>query len=164
MKFFAKILLAALVLALLLPFTILKDDRGKTLMSFSDFSLPEMPSFGGVSKLTPSSSSLGGKDTFYRWYDAEGNVQFTTEPPADGIEYTVKGYDPNTNVIQAVKTPAAEAASAPNVPASTGETSSELPEVNPYDAESVKKLIEDTKNIEKLLNQRQQNQNATLNQ
>jgi hypothetical protein len=171
MKLFAKLLLAALVLALLLPFTILKDDQGKTLMSFSSFSLPDMslpdmPSFDGVSKLTPSSSDIGGQSIFYKWYDAEGNVQFTTEPPADGIEYTVKGYDPNTNVIQAVEMPAAETAakSAVEEPVSTGESASALPEMNPYDAESVKKLIEDTKNIEKLLNQRFEDQNSNINQ
>ena len=167
MKLFAKLLLAALVLALLLPFTILKDDQGKTLMSFSDFSLPDMslpdmPSFDGVSKLTPSSSDIGGKSIFYKWYDAEGSVQFTTEPPAEGIEYTVKGYDPNTNVIQAVKTPAAE--TMPNEPVSTGETAIALPEMNPYDAESIIKLFDDTRNIEKLLNQRHENQNSNPNQ
>ncbi len=162
MKLFAKLLLVALVLALLLPFTLLKDDQGKTLMSFSNFSLPDMPSFGGSSKLIPSSSSLGGKVIFYRWYDADGNVQFTTEPPSDGIEYTVKGYDPNANVIQAVKIPAAEPAV--NEPASAGETANPLPLTNTYDAESIKKLFEDTKNIEKLLNQRYENQNSNLNQ
>ncbi len=166
MKLFAKLLLAALVLALLLPFTILKDDQGKTLMSFSkiglpDFNLPGMSSFSS-NKLTPSSSGLGGKDIFYRWYDADGNVQFTTEPPPDGIEYTVKGYDPNANVIQAVKMPAAETAA--NEPAPTGETANASPEMNPYDTESIKKLFEDTKNIEKLLNQRLEDQNSTLNQ
>ena len=162
MKLFAKLLLAVLVLALLLPFTILKDDQGKTLMSFSSFSLPDMPSFSGVSKLTPSSSGIGGKSIFYKWYDAEGSVQYTTEPPADGIEYTVKGYDPNTNVIQSVKIPVAEAAQ--DEPVSTGKTTNALPEMSPYDAESVKKLFEDTHNIEKLLNQRYQNQNSTINQ
>ncbi len=162
MKLFAKFLLTALVLALLLPFTILKDDRGKPLMSFSDFSLPDMPSFDGVSKLTPPSSGIGGKNIFYKWYDAEGNVQFTTEPPADGIEYTVKGYDPDANVIQAVKIPAAETAQ--DEPVATGETADDQPETNVYDPESIKKLFEDTRNIEKLLNQRHETQKSTLNQ
>ncbi|MCP4469835.1 MAG: DUF4124 domain-containing protein [Gammaproteobacteria bacterium] len=164
-------MLAALVLALLLPFTILKDDQGKTLMSFSDiglpdFNLPGMSSFSS-NKLTPSGSGLGGKDIFYRWYDADGNVQFTTEPPPDGIEYTVKGYDPNANVIRAVKMPAGETAAnepAANEPAPTGETANAPPEMNPYDTESTKKLFEDTKNIEKLLNQRLEDQNSNLNQ
>ena len=164
MKLFAKLLLAVLALALLLPFTILKDDQGKTLMSFSNFSLPDMPSFDAGSKLTPSSSSVGGQDIFYKWYDADGNVQFTTEPPANGIEYTVKGYDPNANVIQSVKTPAVETTTATDAPTQTGETAGAQPEINTYDPESIKKLFEDTENIEKLLNQRYDNQNSTLNQ
>jgi hypothetical protein len=163
MKLFAKLLLATLVLALLLPFTILKNDQGKPLMNFSSFSLPDMPSFGGSSKITPSVSDFGGKDIFYKWYDAEGNVQFTTEPPADGIEYTVKGYDPNTNVIRSVKLPEPEIEEKePSAP--PRETTSVQPETNPYDAESIKKLFEDTNNIEKLMNQRLENQNSNINQ
>ena len=44
MKLFVKLMLAGLVLAFLLPFTLLKDDQGKTLMSFSDFSLARFQS------------------------------------------------------------------------------------------------------------------------
>ena len=79
-------------------------------MSLKGFSLPDLPSFKTTTSLTPASVKAGGKDIFYKWYDAEGNVQFTTEPPADGIEYTVKGYDPNTNVIKAVEVPKEEVA------------------------------------------------------
>ena len=169
MKLFAKFLLAALVLGLLLPFTILKDDQGKTLMSFSDFSLPDMslpdmPSFDGVSKLTPSSSDIGGKSIFYKWYDAEGKVQFTTQPPPDGIEYTVKGYDPNVNVIQSVKVPEAEPAGTGETTATSESTGAQPGLANTYDADAIKKMFEDTKNIEKLLNQRYENQNSTINQ
>ena len=42
MSLFVKLMLAAVVIALLLPFTLLKDDQGKTLMSFSDFSLQDI--------------------------------------------------------------------------------------------------------------------------
>jgi hypothetical protein len=41
MKLFAKTMIAALFIAMLLPFTILKDDSGNTLMSFSEISLPD---------------------------------------------------------------------------------------------------------------------------
>ncbi len=168
MKLFVKLLLAALVLALLLPFTILKNDQGKPMMSFSDIglpdvSLPDMPSFGSASKLTPSISTPGARDFFYKWYDGDGNVQFTTEPPAEGIEYTVKGYDPDANVIQAVKAPEKEPAAEETAPGS--EIAGAQPEeVSAYDPESVKKLMEDTKNIEALLNQRFESQNTNINQ
>ena len=163
MKLFVKLLLAALVIALLLPFTILKDDSGSTLMSFSDFNLPDfsLPDLPDAESLKPSVDGLGGKDIFYKWYDADGNVQFTTEPPPDGIEYTTKGYDPNTNVIQAVK-PTEKKAEAKtssqkkiNGTAETG---------NPYSKESIENLFEDAEDIQQQLNQRIQNQESEINQ
>jgi hypothetical protein len=171
MKLFVKPMLALLFLAMLLPFTILKDNRGNTLMSLSDLGLPSismpkfsMPVFFGSNKITPSSDDdLSGKDIFYKWYDSEGNIQFSTEPPADGIEYTLKGFDPNANVIQSVKIPpkksAADESTATQVKPRSPEDG-----VNPYSGDHVKKMIEDTKNIEKLLSQRYKDQESALNQ
>jgi hypothetical protein len=173
MKLFAKLMIALLVLALLLPFTFLKDDKGDTLMSFSDFrlpdfsladfSLPDMPGFSSSKSKVSSDEDLAGKDLFYKWYDAEGNVQFTTEPPADGIEYTVKGFDPDANVIQAVKIPVSEAEVDDSKPDQSKNEPGESTE-NPYSLEKIKKLFEDTKNLKTLLNQRAQDQDSTINQ
>jgi len=167
-------MLALLFIAVLLPFTILKDDAGDTLMSFSDISLPgismpdismpDLPDFSGSKKITPSSDGdLSGKDVFYKWYDSAGNIQFTTEPPADGIEYTRKGFDPDTNVIQAVKIPAPEEKAEESTPLQEKPAGPE-DGANPYSADSIKKLFEETKNIEKLLNQRARDQESALNQ
>ncbi len=162
MKLFAKLMIAALFIALALPFTILKDKNGNTLMSFDKLKMPDisMPDMPDAKKLT---SGSGDKDFFYKWYDAQGNVQFTTEPPPDGVEYTIKGYDPNANVIQAVKAPPEEkpeedsgAAKKPGLDLNA--------EDNPYSPENVKKLIEDAKDVQKILNQRYQDQNSALNQ
>ena len=161
MKLFGKLMLAALVIALLLPFTILKDDNGSTLMSFSDFKLPDfsMPSLPSSNSIK---SSTGGQVVFYKWYDADGNVEFTTEPPPDGIEYSSKGYDPNTNVIQAVKLPEEPEAgvkiSIQKKTEGAADTSS------PYSKESIEKIFEADNNIEQLLNQRIQNQESAINQ
>ena len=173
MNLFAKLMIALLVLALLLPFTFLKDDKGDTLMSFSDFhlpdfslsdiSLPDMPGFSSSKSKVSSDEDLEGKDLFYKWYDAEGNVQFTTELPADGIEYTVKGFDPNANVIQAVKIPVNEAQTDDSKPSQNKKGLAESTE-NPYSPEKIKKLFEDTKGLETLLNQRAQDQDSTINQ
>ena len=166
-------MIAALFIALLLPFTILKDDSGDTLMSFSDISMPDINlpdiSLPDLSKMPKSSEistpveNLDGKDIFYKWYDAEGNVQFTTEPPPEGIEYSVKGFDPNANVIQAVKIPPKEP-----VPGNsdTNQQKTATPEDigNPYSKESIGKLFEDAKNIEKLLNQRLKDHESVVNQ
>ncbi len=162
MKLFAKLMIAALFIAMALPFTVLKDKNGNTLMSFDnlklpDFSMPDMPDAG---KLT---SGSGQKDYFYKWYDASGNVQFTTEPPPEGVEYTVKGYDPDTNVIQAVKAPAEAAPEqAPRESAKPKQEPGALD--NPYNPENIKKLIDDAKNVQNILNQRYQGQESALNQ
>ncbi|MCP4875655.1 MAG: DUF4124 domain-containing protein [Gammaproteobacteria bacterium] len=167
MKLFVKLMIAALFIALLLPFTILKNESGKTLMSFSDFSLPDfsvpdMPGFSDAKNLAPSVGNFDGQDIFYRWYDADGNVQFTSEPPAQGIEYTIKGYDPNANVIQAVKIPPKEVDSTETTPTKSKSDSEDIG--NPYSEESIKKLFEDAENVEKLLNQRLKDQESAINQ
>ena len=174
MSLFIKLMLAAVVIALLLPFTLLKDDQGKTLMSFSDLSLqdlrlpdisiPDMSDLMSSKNLVPSNTRSDGEDIFYRWNDAQGNVHFTTVPPPDGIEYTVKGYDPNTNVIQALKI-LIEPNSLESAPTGTDSgANGSTPSVdNAYNPDKVQKLINDTRNIEKLLNQKYENQNSAIN-
>ena len=162
-------MLVVLVVAFLLPFTLLKDEQGKTLMSFSDFNLPdfkmpniEMPDMLASDKRSRTNGGGSREDIFYRWNDAKGNVQFTTEPPPDGIEYTVKGYDPDTNLIQAVEIPVEEPPPPVAKTASEG-NSSEQGLDSPYTKEEIQKLFDDTKNIEKLLNQRIKDQNSAAN-
>ena len=170
MKLFMKLMLAILVIALLLPFTILKDDQGKTLMSFSSFSLPDfkmpdMPDMPSSKQLVPSVGDHAGKDIVYQWYDSKSNVHFSTEPPADGIKFTVKGYDPNANVIQAVKLPEIEAPAEPVAADATASNGQDSPGLeNTYNKEDIQKLIDDSKNIQQLLNQRLNNQNSAINQ
>lgn len=170
MKLFMKLMLAVLVIALLLPFTILKDDQGKTLMSFSSFSLPDfnMPSLPDMSsskQLVPSVGDHAGKDIVYQWYDSKSNVHFSTEPPADGIDFIVKGYDSNTNVIRAVKLPEIEAPAEPDATDATASNEQDSPGLeNAYSKDDIQKLIDDSKNIQQLLNQRLDNQNSALNQ
>ena len=169
MKLFNKVMLALLVLALMVPFAVLKDDRGEPLFSFSKLKLPEfsmpklsmpdMPSLPSDGEpVEADDSDLAGKDVFYQWLDADGNLNFTTEPPPEGTAYTLKGYDPDTNVIRAVKpeTVEADAGTGPVPPAQS--QSGEPGEIgNPYSQESIEKLFNDAKNIEKMLNERLQN-------
>jgi hypothetical protein len=174
MKLFVKLMLAILVVAFLLPFTLLKDDEGKTLMSFSDFSLPDfkmpsikMPDMLRSDKLLPTNGGGSREDVFYRWNDAKGNVQFTTEPPPDGVEYTVKGYNPDTNLIQAVEIPVEEPVveSPPpgSEPASENKSSAQDPD-SPYSKDNIQKLFDDTRNLEQMFNQRNKNLNSAANQ
>ena len=173
MKLFAKLMIAVLFIAMLLPFTILKDEGGGTLMSFSDlslpdismptFSMPDLPEFSSNNEIVPANDDdMSGKDIFYKWYDNEGNIQFTSEPPPHGIEYTLKGFDSNANVIQSVKLPSSKSKADDSTPDQV-KAADPVDGVNPYSGDSIKKLFEDTRNIKKLLNQRFQNQEATLN-
>ncbi len=173
MKLFAKLMIALLFIAILLPFTILKDDNGNSMMSFSDFKLPDfnlsdfkfpdLSKFDDSKPIPASDDDLEGKDLFYKWYDSAGNVQFTSEPPAQGIEYTVKGYNPDANVIQAVKLPPKAVKS--NEPEGSQLKKSAPGKIDdPYSQNNIKKLFEDSKNIQKLLNQRFKDQESIINQ
>jgi len=168
MKLFAKLMLAALVIAMLLPFTLLKKDDGSTMLSFSDFRLPDfsppaLPKLPTTDSITDSIGAGQGQVAIYEWRDSDGSVQFSNQPPPEGVEYQLRQFDPNANVIQSVKLPSEEATgAAATTEIAAGEGEPEAP--NPYSAEGVKKLMDDAKNIEKLLNQRFQSQESAINQ
>ncbi len=168
MKLFNKVMLALLVLALLLPFAVLKNDEGKPLMSFStfslpdislpEFSLPEMPSLpASGAPVETDDSNPSGKNVFYQWRDADGNLNFTSEPPPEGVEFSLKGYDPNANVIQALEPMPIESEVGVEAAAQSPAQIREPGDIgNPYSRESIEKLFNDAKNIEKMLNERLQ--------
>ena len=115
MKLFGKLLIAALVIAILLPFTILKGKDGKPLMNLSSLKLPkiglpDLPSLPESATSGMKSEADGEETVIYQWKDSTGSIQFTNIPPPEGVEYTVKGYNPDANVIQSVKLPEAYAA------------------------------------------------------
>jgi len=164
MKLFIKLLVTILVIGVLLPFTILKGKDGSPLLSFGDLKLPEsnIP-LADKLKSPADGDNLGSGEVIYNWTDDEGNIQFSNSPPPTGVEYTARDYDPNLNVIQAVEVPVDEPEEELNSESeeqitSTGDIG------NQYSPEKIDKLFEDTKNIEKLLNQRIKNQEAILGQ
>ena len=107
-------------------------------------------------KQTKSSSPT----TLYKWQDAQGQWHYSEQPPASGEVSTVT-VNPQANIIQAPpvkeKKPAAAAAkvSSADQPVET---------VNPYNPAQVRQTIEDAKNVEKLLQDRAQQQEAIINQ
>ncbi len=168
MRLFVKLIFAALFIAVLLPFTLLKGTDGKPLMSVSDLKMPDI----GLSEIAKqaklpnlSVSKSAHQDIVYQWRDAEGSLHFTSQPPPEGTEYTVKGYDPRTNLIQSVKIE-----EEPEVSVTDSEQN-ERTQVkgasdigNPYSPEKVEKLFNDAKNVEKLLNDRMKQQEAMTGQ
>lgn len=169
MKLFAKLMLAVLVLAMLLPFTILKDDSGKTLMSFADFEWPDfsavsLPKAPVVDSIGDSAGNIGGTNTVYKWFDSEGIIQFTTDPPPEGVEFEVRYFDPDVNVIESVEMPSAETPAAKGDEVSEDSSTADDSDFNVYSPDSLKKLFEKAGNVEKLLKERFQSQESAINQ
>jgi hypothetical protein len=170
MKLFVKLIFASLFIAVLLPFTFLKGTDGHPLMSIGDLKMPKigLPEIAKDAKL-PKLHKVGSanQDIVYQWRDAEGSLHFTSQPPPEGTEYTMKGYDPSTNLIQSVnleeKSKTDQSAS-DTEQSNTSQVKSASDIGNPYSPEKVEKLFKDAKNIEKLLNDRMKQQEAMIGQ
>ncbi len=95
----------------------------------------------------------GGKQTVYKWVDENGVTQYTAEPPPEQAVTAVE-LDPNMNIVKGVEMPEDEKEkSAPKVT---------LPEGPIYSPKSVKKLMDDAQNVEKLLDDRFKEQEKVL--
>ncbi len=81
-------------------------------MNFSDISLPyglfsdlfgtNVPVIDDLKGLINISGPIRDSNQIYKWIDIDGNLHLSSSPQAENIKYTVKGYDPNQNLIQAV--------------------------------------------------------------
>ncbi len=160
MKFFVKLMITVVVLAVLLPFTFLKGKDGKPLMSLSDLKAPNlsMPKVPDALKSANPANKAGGKDIIYKWKDAKGVLHFSSTPPPAGIKYSAKGYDPDMNLIQSVKVEEEKPAPAAEVPSL--EKPSDL--VGVYSPAKIKKLKQDALNVQKLLNDRNKKLEAII--
>jgi len=148
---------AALVIAAVLAFTILKGEDGKTLLSFPDFEVPEidLADFSLMSlpeSWRSSSSELArAESTIYKWTDIDGNLQFSNSPPPEGIEYTLKKYDPNENVIPAVGTDSSDAGQKGGFGSI-------------FSPGAIEKMFKDTNNVDQSQTDRKNNLDAVLGQ
>ena len=89
----------------------------------------------------------------YRWRDQNGVMQFSNVPPPTVTDAEQIVLDPNSNMLQAVKIAETEE---PKRVANT-----ESP--NPYSIEGMKKVMDDAKGIEQLLQDRHEQQQKMLN-
>jgi hypothetical protein len=91
------------------------------------------------------------KVQIYRWRDENGVMQFSNTPPPSvkGAEQVV--LDPNSNLMQAVKQPQVEPE-----PVVQAESPS------PYSVKGMKKVMEDAKAVETLLQQRHEQQQKMM--
>lgn len=118
---------------------------------FSGFKLPDF-STPDLSDITPLST---GKDTAYKWTDEHGVTHYSNEAPPVELAAEVIEVDPNVNVIQSVEVPKKEVEKEPSVI---------TPIEGPlYKPENIKKLIDDAKNVEKVLQERHEQQEEIIN-
>jgi len=90
----------------------------------------------------------------YKWRDKNGVMQFSNTPPPDGHAEQIE-VNPNDNVVQAVKFPVQAEEVATIAPAKT-----EIP--NPYSVKGMKKVMDDAKGVQDLLDKRQADQQKAL--
>ncbi len=121
-------------------------------------SLPKMPKFEGVSK-PALPGSADGFDRVYKWTDAEGVLHYSSEPPADEILAEELNINSNTNVVSAVEPQRdePEPQAKPEAPAEQNEVAPPL-----YTPEGVKQVMEDAKDVQRLLNERMESQRKAL--
>lgn len=115
--------------------------------------LPKIsPKFKQISS-TENSKSTNNSVTYYKWQDANGNWQFSDKSP-EGLDITKVKVNTNTNILQSFKEKVSNKLE-------TSQTTSEKdkeaniptsPIILPSQA---KELIEDAKNIEQLMEDRQ---------
>lgn len=112
----------------------------------NDISMPDI-------SLSPKKLVSGGKETVYKWVDANGVTQYSSEPPPEQKQATALELDPNINIIQ-------------KPPVIHREKAKDGPKLQPsgpiYSPGNVKKLLDDAKNVEKVLDDRFEQQKKTI--
>jgi hypothetical protein len=113
-------------------------------------------------------SSVKTEDTadqaIYKWTDADGVQQYTSDPPPEGVPAELVKLDPNANLIRAVPVPES-APETPAVPAdsASGEQAPAAPDIPfPYTPEQIGKTMEDARNAQKTMNERIEQQQRIL--
>lgn len=97
----------------------------------------------------------GGKETVYKWTDANGKVHYSSEAPADIESAQKMEVDPNVNLIEGIELQTENTSAQPQAPTTTTTTVNTDPlSGGVYNPEAVQKLIKDAKNVQNMLNER----------
>ena len=90
----------------------------------------------------------------YKWRDKNGVMQFgSTPPPGVGNAQQVE-LNPDSNVVTAVKVPPKE---------ETPAASTDLAQPRPYSVEGMKKVMQDARGVEQMLQQSHEQRSKALN-
>ncbi len=90
----------------------------------------------------------------YRWRDEHGVMQFSNAPPPTVSNAQRVELNPNNNLVKAIKVPVKE-----EKPARARQT--EMP--NPYSVKGMKKVMDDARGIEDMLQKRHEEQQKMMN-
>jgi len=115
MKIFYKLLLFVVVLAVAAPF-IIKDERGRPLMSLNGLHMPSLSkpplpdikgALGQIKKHLPTLGDEGEHSalTAYKWQDAQGNWHYSDQRQP-GRSTVAVNVDPDANVVHLDPAPA----------------------------------------------------------
>ena len=89
----------------------------------------------------------------YKWRDKNGVMQFSNTPPVDGVQAQKVELNPNHNLVKAVKVPVKE----------EPQPVQQAPAPSPYSVKGMKKVMEDAKGIEDMLQKRHEDQQNMMN-
>ena len=157
MKLFIKLMLLLLVLGGVLPFITFGPD-GSPLFKLKDLQAPELklPSFlnpTAIKKQFSDSTQSSKPRTIYKWYDTDGQMHYTSEPPPTGTR---------AEIIQLQSDVGVQLATEPGIlakthtPKETGRPSVSKNLGEPHSPMDVQQVIDHTRNVQRLLNERKQ--------
>ncbi|VUD51878.1 hypothetical protein TDB9533_01518 [Thalassocella blandensis] len=152
-----KLLFIAIPLATIGAYAIYLTTGKNPLATFKQ-ALPEISIQENLNSLSekvtlPNSSDIGEKQTVFKWTDKNGVIQYTSEAPPEGTIVSTLELDPNTNIVQSIQIPTREE---PTPPAQE-----DTPNANFIPA-NTEKLIDEAKNVQKLLNERTEQQQQII--
>ena len=90
----------------------------------------------------------------YKWRDKNGVMQFGSTPPPEVRNAEQLELNPNSNVVKAVKVPVEEEKPV---------ASAELAQPAPYSVKGMKKVMEDARGVEQILQQSHEQRSKALN-
>lgn len=96
--------------------------------------------------------------TVYQWVDEQGVTQFSSTPPVGHVKVETLNLKPDTNVMKATAVPEEE-----EKPAS-GPVVTSLGDSTVYSPDGVKELMQNTKDVQDMMNQRMSEQQEFLDQ
>ena len=114
-------------------------------------------------------SDAGDDRPIYKWRDEDGGWVYSNSKPPDGVEFDIVAVDPQANIMKPVTTSEPEQTAAPQALAANehgDKDASQNPAEQPalYSPEGVKKLMDDAKNVQNVINEQARKQHEMINQ